>query len=76
MSILPIENKSSSTLRLMIEPLAKEYDVEPGITVKISGNLENLQIDFGEDNFLALWVEGDVDLIKEGIVVQPLGSQV
>jgi hypothetical protein len=72
MATLPLENKSDTPLRIMLEPWAREYDVRPGEKVELSGKLDDMQIDYGEDNFLAFWVADDVVVLSEGQVVSPL----
>ena len=69
---IPIRNASKADLRIMIEPVAGEYDVAPGEAVELRGDLAGLAIDFGDDNFLALWVPGEAVVFRDGERLRPL----
>ena len=66
MNIIPIENKSDQTLRVMLEPLTSEYDILPKEKIEIRCNSLELQIDFWSDGFLSIWVPADAEVLRDG----------
>ena len=60
MKIIPVRNKSESTLRIMLEPWTDSYDIAPGEEVKLIGEFDSedisLEINYEPGDFLAIWV--------------------
>ena len=76
MDALPIRNNSGETLRVMLEPLAEIYDVPPGGKIVIrqvsSDGSDGFVVDYWPENFLAVWVPGEVVVEADGVVVPPV----
>ncbi|MEM8918916.1 MAG: hypothetical protein AAGE37_08665 [Pseudomonadota bacterium] len=72
MNVLPIENKSNETLRIMLEPWAEEYDIEPGMSVSLSGDLTGLQIDYHTETYISFWLEHEIKVLLDNKEMTPV----
>jgi hypothetical protein len=76
MEPMPIRNQSDKTLRVMIEPLARVYDVPPGGEILIrpvsSEGSDRFEVEVWPDNFLSVWVPGDVLVESDGRILPPV----
>jgi hypothetical protein len=75
MKTIVLRNNSDSALRITLEPWAESYDIASGVEVDLSCDLKEGEIDFeinfGNDDFLALWVPHGTRVLLEG---QPLNK--
>jgi hypothetical protein len=69
---IPIENKSESTLRIMLEPWARVFDINPSEIITLSGLLENFSIEYWNDNFISIWSDSELKVLKDGIIISPI----
>jgi hypothetical protein len=76
MTEMPLRNKSQGTLRIMLEPWAQTYDIEPGADVSIITNfndaLQPVSIDHWSENFIAIWVPAGTSVMSDGVPLLPL----
>ena len=76
MGAMPIRNKSGETLRVMLEPLTPVYDVPAGGEIVIrqvfSDGYDGFAVDYWPENFLSVWVPGEVVVESNGVIVPPV----
>lgn len=73
---IPIRNKTSETLRVMIEPSAEVYDIPPDFEAEIHGDdllsSKGIEIEVWDENFISVWVPSKVDMFLLGNKLEPL----
>ena len=64
--ILPIENRSSAPLTVMLEPITWTVELEPGqmaeIVMPTQPDPGELQFDYHDEQWLSVWVPPDAEI--------------
>ena len=78
MSVLFIKNEAEDVLRIMIEPIARSYDLLPGEEVEIRGSWNATRsepmFEFHGQSFVALWVTEAELYDKQGTKLLPVND--
>jgi hypothetical protein len=74
MAILSIKNNSPQQLRIILEPWADSYDLEPGEQAEINGEFTKSNgsslVEVYPDNCLSIWVSEKTTVYKNGILAK------
>lgn len=64
--ILPIENRSSAQLTVMLEPITFTVELQPGqvaeIVMPTAPEPSELQFDYHDEQWLSVWVPPDAEI--------------
>lgn len=71
---IPFRNKTTEEFRIAVEPIAQAFDIpaqsEAVIRIKEEGH--SLEIDVWADNFIAIWVASEFEILHNGIRLDPV----